>query len=303
MKRFIQFIFFGNYFIGLLAVILSVESNVQLRLPLNSFIYYLLLFCAAVFYYTYAYAGPLNSKTYKNPRTQWYKDHSVFIKWTQRILMTACILFGAYFLYNHLGAMLHLQVQYWLIVCIIFISAFLYYGLLPGSFYNINLRKTGWLKAFIIGFVWACCTNLFSFIVLQIEKGEYNVDVTLLVWLFVKNWMFCTVNAIMFDIKDYVHDSNKELKTFAVSFGTNKTIYFILLPLIIIGLFSLIAFNMARPFGTITIIINLIPFILLLMIAVSMLKPHKIMYYLVVIDGLIFLKAMCGIIGMQFINR
>ncbi len=303
MNRVIKFIFFGNYFIGLLAVILSVESNVQLRLPLNSVEYYVLLCCATVFYYTYAYTGPLNSKTYKNPRTQWYKDHHAFIRWTQRILMLACILLSSYFLYKHFNTISHLPAQCWLVVFIILIAAVLYYGLLPGSFYKINLRKTGWLKAFIIGFVWACCANLLSFIVLQIEKGEYKVDMILLIWLFVKNWMFCTVNAIMFDIKDYVHDSNKELKTFAVSFGTSKTIYFILLPLIIIGLLSLIAFTTARNFGITTTLINTIPFILLFMIALSMFRQHKIMYFLVVIDGLIFLKALCGIIGMQFINR
>ena len=107
----------------------------------------------------------------------------------------------------------------------------------------------------------------------------------------------------MFDIKDYTHDSNKELKTFAVSFGTNRTIYFILLPLIIIGLFSLIAFTTARHSGATTTLINALPFILLFIIALSMFKQRKIMYYLIVIDGLIFLKALCGIIGMQFINR
>ena len=69
-----------------------------------------------------------------------------------------------------------------------------------------------------------------------------------------------------------------------------------------IGLFSLVAFASARHYGIITIAINLIPFILLLMIAWSMLRPHKIMYYLIVIDGLIFLKALCGIAGMQFIH-
>ncbi|HVX27290.1 MAG TPA: hypothetical protein VHB70_13155, partial [Parafilimonas sp.] len=148
----------------------------------------------------------------------------------------------------------------------------------------------------------ACCANLLSFIVLQIEKGPYHVDAILLLWLFVKNWMFCTVNAIMFDIKDYAHDSNKELKTFVVRYGLRKTIYFILLPLITIGLFSLVAFTTAKHFGGITTIINLVPFVLLLMIARSMLRPHSIMYYLVIIDGVIFLKALCGIIGMQFIK-
>ncbi len=303
MNRFIKFIFFGNYFIGLLAVILAVESNVQLRLPLNSIAFYTLLFCAAVFYYTYAYTGPLNSKTYKNPRTQWYKDHHRFIRWTQRFLLFACIILGTYLFYKNSNAVMHLRLQYWLMILIMLIAAILYYGLLPRSFYKINLRKTGWLKAFVIGFVWACSANLLSFIFLQLEKGEHPVDAILLLWLFIKNWMFCTVNAIMFDIKDYVHDSNKELKTFAVSFGTNKTIYFILLPLIIIGLLSLIAFTAARHFGAATTLINTIPFILLFMIALSMFRQHKIMYYLVVIDGVIFLKALCGIIGMQFINR
>jgi len=302
MKSFIKFIFLGNYFIGLLAIILSVESNVQLRLPLNSLAYYAMLFSIAVFYYTYAYIGPLYSSTHRNPRTEWYRKNYRFIVWSQRFLFCVFILLSIFFLFTYFHSIKQLSAWYWLMLFIILIAAVLYYGLLPKSFYKLNLRNTGWLKAFIIGFVWACCANLLSFIVLQIEKGAHPVDAVLLLWLFVKNWMFCTVNAIMFDIKDYAHDSNKELKTFVVRFGLRKTIYFILLPLIVIGLFSLIAFTATKHFGIVTIAVNLIPFVLLLVIAWSMLRPHKIMYYLIVIDGLIFLKAVCGIIGMQFIH-
>ncbi len=302
MKSIVKLIFLGNYFIGLLAIALSIESNVQLRLPLNSFAYYFILFSATVFYYTYAYIGPLYSITSSNPRTNWYRKNHRFILWSQRILITVVVVLGAAFLFRNLKSIAQLNTLYWVILFVMALSAFFYYGLLPKSFYKINLRNTGWLKAFVIGFVWACCANLLSFIVLQVEKGRYNVDPVLLLWLFVKNWMFCTVNAIMFDIKDYAHDSNKELKTFVVRYGLRKTIYFILLPLIIIGLFSLLAFATARNYGLVTIAVNLIPFILLLMIAWSMLRPHKIMYYLIVIDGLIFLKALCGIAGMQFIH-
>jgi 4-hydroxybenzoate polyprenyltransferase len=301
MKNFIKFIFLGNYFIGLLAIALSIESNVQLRLPLNSVTYYILLFSITVFYYTYAYIGPLYSKS-KNPRNEFYRKNHRFILWSQRFLITVFIILGAMFLIKNFKSVAHLNFLHWTILFIMLLSAFFYYGLLPKSFYKINLRNTGWLKAFIIGFVWACCANFLSFIVLQVEKGQYRIDPVLLLWLFVKNWMFCTVNAIMFDIKDYAHDSNRELKTFVVRFGLRKTIYFILLPLIIIGLLSLVAFATARNYGIITVAINLIPFILLLMIAWSMLRPRKIMYYLIVIDGLIFLKALCGIAGMQFIH-
>jgi 4-hydroxybenzoate polyprenyltransferase len=303
MLKLIRSIFFGNYFIGLIAIALSVESCVQLRLPLNSATYYIILFCATVFYYTYAYLGPLSTSKTMNPRKAWYIKNNTRIVWSQRILFITCVLLGCFFIYKNFDAIEKLPRDYWFAIIIMLLAGFFYYGLLPKSFYKINLRKTGWLKAFIIGFVWACCANILSFIAVQIETGTHTAEIILLIWLFIKNWMFCTVNAIIFDVKDYADDSNKQLKTFVVSFGLRKTIYFVLLPLIIIGLFSLIAFTTSRHAGFITIGFNLIPFILLLMIAWSMQKPHKILYYLVVIDGLIFLKAVCGIIGMQFINN
>jgi len=303
MLKFIRSIFFGNYFVGLIAIALSVESCMQLHLPLNSFVYYGILFCVTVFYYTYAYLGPLNTGGKMNPRKAWYQNNHRFIVWSQGILLSLACIFSCVFLYKNFAAVKTLPVVYWLVISGILIAGLLYYGLLPAAAYKINLRNTGWLKAFIIGFVWACCANLLSFIVVQIEQGAHTAEVVLLTWLFVKNWMFCTVNAIIFDIKDYADDSNKQLKTFVVRFGLKKTIFFILLPMIIVGLFALLAFTSSHYFGFITIAINLIPFILLMMITWSMLRPHKILYYLIVIDGLIFLKALCGIIGVQFINN
>ena len=302
MLKFIRSFFFGNYFIGLIAIALSVESCVQLRLPLNSFLYYLTLFCATVFYYTYAYLGPLNTGGPMNPRREWYNKNHTFILWSQRVLFAVATIAGIFFLRLHFTAIKNLPVVYWLAITIILIAGILYYGLLPGAVYKLNLRNTGWLKAFTIGFVWACCANILSYIVVQVENGIHAAETILLAWLFVKNFMYCTVNAIIFDIKDYADDSNKQLKTFVVRFGLRRTIFYILLPLIIIGLISLVAFTTSRHYGFLTIAFNLIPFILLMMIAWSMQKPQKILYYLVVIDGLIFLKALCGIIGMQFIK-
>jgi 4-hydroxybenzoate polyprenyltransferase len=303
MVKFIKSIFFGNYFIGLIAIALSVESCVQLHLPLNSSIYYGMLFCTTVFYYTYAYLGPLNTGTTINPRKTWYQNNHGLIVWSQRILFGIACMLSVLFLFKNFSAIKTLPAIYWLVIAVILLAGILYYGLLPGSAYKINLRNTGWLKAFIIGFVWACCANVLSFIVVQVEHGAHTAETVLMIWLFVKNWMFCTVNAIIFDIKDYTDDSNKHLKTFVVRFGLRKTIFFILLPMIISGLLALLAFTTIRHFGFITISINLIPFILLMAIAWSMQKPHKILYYLAVIDGLIFLKAVCGIIGMQFIKN
>ena len=187
-------------------------------------------------------------------------------------------------------------------MAIILLSSLLYYGLLPRSVFRLNLRNTGWLKAFVIGFVWAGCVGLIPIVVLQIENASYSVDIILLFGLFVKNWMFCTVNAMMFDFKDYADDSNKQLQTFVVRFGLSKTISFIIIPLVVIGMISAVLFMEYRHLGILSISINLIPFLLLLIVSYSMYRQKSIFYYLIIIDGLVLIKAICGILAMQFIH-
>ena len=109
--------------------------------------------------------------------------------------------------------------------------------------------------------------------------------------------MFCTVNAIMFDIKDYPTDANKDLRTFVVRYGLRFTIFFILIPLLLIGLVSLVIFAHYRHFTLLQLTFNMLPFVATIFVAYSMRKRHKILYYLMVIDGLILFKSLCGILG------
>ena len=293
----IKFIFFGNYFIGLLAIALTLESTIQLHLPFNSYPYYILITLAPVVYYTYAYMGVNRRSKTTNPRSQWYIHHERLIKWSQISLSTICLLSLTYLLCHHFQAFLQLPLLYWLAVSVILLAALLYYGLLPSYFFNLNLRNTGWLKPLIIGFVWACTANLLPLIALKIEAGINPTANALWIWLFIKNWMFCTVNAIMFDLKDYAIDANKELKTFAVRIGLKQTIYKILIPILCIGILSLLIFTYIAHFQLLTIILNLIPFVLTLIVAFSLNKRKNILFYLIVIDGLILIKALCGISG------
>jgi len=300
-RKIIKFIFFANYFVGILAIGLSLESVVQLQLPFNSGVYYALLFCGTVFYYTYAYTGTGSYTTSDNPRTQWYRDHRVFIRISQIVLTSVCVSSGIYIAAKHYENILNLPLPYWFIVVIVALSVLLYYRLLPQSSLKLNLRNTGWIKAFVIGFVWACCVNLLPLVMLKIERGHFIAEPFLAVWLFVKNWMFCTVNAIMFDMKDYADDANKQLKTFAVRIGLRKTIFYVLIPLLTIGVISFTVFAWLRNFGMITFLINLVPFICLLIVAYSLQWRKSILFYLIVIDGLLLVKALCGIVGMHFL--
>ncbi|MEO8254467.1 MAG: hypothetical protein ABI554_08770, partial [Flavobacterium sp.] len=295
-------LFFGNYFIGFLAVALSIEGTMQQKLPFNSLNYYLLLFLAPTIYYTYAYNKATTKPANVNPRSQWYYENKNFINKSQAVLIVLCLLLGGRLLYFNYNGILNLPILYWISIGTIVIAAILYYGLLPKSFLKFNLRNTGWFKAIIIGFVWACFANVLPLIMLKIETGATNHDAIFWIWLFIKNFMFCTVNAIIFDIKDYPTDANKQLRTVVVNLGLRRTIFYIVLPLVTTGMIAFLIAATYKNFGLIPIFINLIPFVLTLIVSYSMLKRKNILYYLIIIDGLIFVKAICGIIGALFIK-
>ena len=300
VNKVVSFVFFANYFVGLLAVALSMETMFQLGLPFNSVPYYVLIFCATVFYYTIAYSIPPGASFSKNPRTEWYRTHYNFSRISQYVLGAVCIGISVWFLFHYFEQLLHLPLGNWLLLLAIPAAAVLYYGLLPKSVISFNLRKTGWLKAFIIGFVWAGFVNVFPITMLRLEHNIVAHEPIFMFWLFVKNWMFCTVNAIMFDMKDYEDDANIELKTFAVRMGLRNTITYVLVPLLLIGVLSFLTFAFFRHLSAPTIFLNLLPFVCLLGVAFTLQKPKSVLFYLIVIDGLLLVKAICGILGSFF---
>ena len=276
---------------------LSIEMAFQLGLPLNETVYYIGLFLAPVIYYTYAYKSINDSTPIANQRTRWFRENKKLVHWSQVGMILLCIGIFSFLIFKHFNEIIRLPLIYYSIgFGVLFVGIF-YYGLISKKLFRFNLRNSGWTKAFIIGFVWACCANIFPLIMLRIETGQDYFHTDLWVWLFIKNWLFCTVNAIMFDIKDYPSDSNLYLRTFVVSFGLRRTIYFIIVPLLLAGLISFCIFALIKEFSIIQFSFNLIPFLLTLAIAFSMLRRHSIFYYLIVIDGVILVKALCGILG------
>jgi 4-hydroxybenzoate polyprenyltransferase len=114
--------------------------------------------------------------------------------------------------------------------------------------------------------------------------------------------MFITLLCIMFDIKDYAADHNEQLKTFVVEYGLRRTIFYILIPLAAIGLGTFVLYAAIRHFPLLRILVNTIPFILLIIVAYSMHRRKNILYYLAIIDGLMLVKALCGIAGISLIK-
>lgn len=301
--RILRAIFYGNYFVGILAVVLTIESTLQLGNPFSIWAYYVLIFFVPIFYYTYAYMGVTGIEVKTNPRTLWYVRHAGQMRISQWFSGTAAFVAIVFLVSVYFSQLSRLPLGYWAALIVIALLAFLYYGMIPLFQLRINLRNTALLKPFVIGFVWAATVNFLPLVMLKIESpAKFDVS-SLWYFLFLKNWMFCTVNAIMFDIKDYAVDYNNQLKTFVVRIGLRKTVNFILIPLLLTGMLSLILFAIFRDFPIGRVLINLLPFILTILVAYTLNHRKQIFYYLLVIDGLILLKALCGIAGMLWFRN
>jgi len=293
----LEFIFYGNYFYGVCAVALSIEATVQQRLPLNDVWYLFLVFCITVLYYAYPYIK--KSPQGKNPRTNWYTKYYRLMKWNQIIITMILGVSLIIFLSQYWQTVMYVSFKNWMLAFIFPVIAAFYYGL-HALFGKYNLRKTGWLKPFIIGFTWAGLVTIYPILFYDI-MNKYDYEFTWIgVLLFIKNFMFITVLCIMFDIKDYAVDYIKQLKTFVVKVGLRKTIFRILFPLSLIGLVSFIFYAVTHQFNAMKTVLNILPFVLLLIVIWSLHKRRSLMYYLVVVDGLMLVKAVCGSIAMLY---
>lgn len=296
LKQLIRGIFFGNYFYGLCAVALSVESAVQLGIPLNTPGYYLLVYCACTWFYTRAYVQDQQADSL-NQRTQWYRHQSAFIRKSQRLLLLLSIL---------TGVLLICKIHYWpdwqgwLTLAVFPLTALLYYGPDSAGRFSLKLRNRGWLKPFLIAFIWAGTVSVYPLFYYRMCHEANAISSALLLLLFLKNLVFISILCIMFDIKDYAADYNQALKTFVVKHGLRKTIYRLLIPLSMAGLLSLLIIGNYRQFSAARIACNTLPFAGALFTAYSLQRRHSILFYLVWIDGLMLLKAVLGIWGVRF---
>lgn len=302
MKKATDLLLFGNYFYGFCAVALAIETNLQLGLSLNHPAFYLALFSGTVVYYTYAYMNE-HYVDVQNQRAVWYNKHRSFIYYSQWLwaitgLTGCCWLFIQF---SH--SLFSLSPGYWVLAALFPLVAAFYYDIpFLRALIPLNLRRTGWLKPFVIGWVWTGTVSVYPFLWHMIETGDQGTPFYLLLWFSLKNWMFITVLCIMFDIKDYASDSNKQLKTFVVTAGLRKTLFRIIIPLTLAGLGSFLLFAWLNHFAAARVLPNIVPFILMVWVAWSLHERKSILYYLAVIDGLMMAKAICGIIGITLIK-
>jgi len=291
--------YFGNYCYGFCAIALTVEATLQQKTLINHSAYYLLIFSATILYYTYPYIRKPTSKT-NNIRVDWYNKNQKILIISQVFLTFIFIISAIFYLSKIFFKMVEVDWQTWFLILIFPIVGVLYYGGQIKLLRYLGLRKTGWLKPFIIGFVWAGLVTIYPILFSNIENNITYTPNLIGSLLFIKNFMFCSMLGIIGDIKDYQEDKKHSLETFVVRNGLFKTLFFILLPLSIIGLGSFIFYGITREFHPVKIILNVLPFILLTVVIWSLRTPKPVLYFFAIADGLLIVKSICGIIAMMY---
>lgn len=270
------------------------EASLQQQLWLNSRLFYILLFLATVWYYNVPYLfKPVAQPA--NLRDGWYQHHRTEILKVQALIAMAVVAGLSVWLLRYGSKLDGYSASVWVFAGSFPLGALLYYGFQHRSIGRINLRRVGLLKPFVIGYTWAGAVTVFPALQHALE-GSYTYEMTGLgLLLFIKNFLFISLLSIVFDFKDYATDQNQQLKTLVVTLGIRRTIRYVILPLTGFGWFAFLGYGIAQGFPVLRLVLNTIPFLSLIVVSHSFGRHRSIFFYLVVIDGLMLLKACCGI--------
>lgn len=302
MTKLIRVIFYGNIFLGICAVVLCIETNLLNNISLNVFPFYLLIFFCTCIYYTMIYVRSVGAKNY-NDRTLWYRKNFIAVNATLKYSIAVAFIFLVFLIWKNLQTFLLLSpLQFFLIIAFPLIAA--WYTFTPAFLRIGTIRQIGWIKPFIIGLTWAGWVTIYPVIIWNVQRG-LTPSFTLLSLLLplLQNFLFFSINAIIFDIKDYRIDSRHHLKTYPVIIGIRNTFRYIVVPVTFINLIVFFLFQWQKNFSLPQTLIQLIPYALLILIIVKYRHGRSVLYYLAIVDGLVFLKAVCGIFSIILLKK
>ena len=268
---------------------------------------YGMAFLGTVLFYNYPYArnyrlGDSESNGAAggspNPRAQWYRRHRRFIQGNRTAFSVMLIVILAFFIIRHHASISSVPLSIGVLIVLFPLTALLYYGHNVAA-RHYSLRQLGWAKPFIIGFVWTGVVYVYPLLYARWIGGQALELQIFHLLQFLKSLMYISMLAILFDIKDYAADKHRRLDTLIVRIGIRRTLFGVILPLGLLGLLMFFAYAFVHEFSPWRILLTMIPFLLLLGSLFSFRKKRSLMFYLIVIDGLMLAKAFFGILATQ----
>jgi 4-hydroxybenzoate polyprenyltransferase len=277
------------------------ETNIQHHIGLNQLPFYIIIFFGTVCYYGFIYYKSVDAPHY-NDRTLWYRKHLKAIKFFFYLFLII-IVFAIFIWIDTLTVKLSTFTLWQWFLIIIFPLVSLQYTstILPIAFLS-KIRRIGWLKPFVVGFTWTGVVNIFPVLFWHIRHQAADGQPLLpsgIFWL--QSFLFVSALAVIFDIKDFRSDVRTGVFTYPARLGVRKTFLYIIFPLIFLSMVCLVIFLQQQAYSPIQIAFQLIPYFVLLILSLNFKKVKDVLFYLVAIDGLMLVKALCGAISVLYL--
>lgn len=291
LKKLIGILLWNNHFYGIGIVGLSICSSLYLTEQLPSLTFLAMVYFGTVVYYTNAYFNE-NINEQNKDRVIWYQKNYAYLKTRQRVLgiVTAAILIFSIY-----------QNPSLLSFNIISLSL-LGFSLLLSYLYSFpKFQNNGLLKSAIIAFVW---TIIGAYLPVYFnQSGEFENMNTIVTALYcLQLFLFIFLLAVLFDIKDIKSDLSGNKKTLVIKIGLNNIMPFLVLPYI--GISLIIDYKLANSFSFTSIIwlLHYIFYLIVYLVSKKALTESKISSSILLVDGLMLIKATMGIFSWYIIH-
>ena len=285
----------SNHFYGIAASLLTIETTMLILNQLPSFFLVAFIYIGTLVYYTYAYFNETITGLY-NERSNWYQSNKGYLKIRQIFLILLCISIGVFKL-QLIEIFILLSIGLKIMLCIALVIILLYYYA-HKIFKRVNLRNKGLLKSMSIAWVWVVVCFILP-IVIQ-SQGKYNFSAHYALVHLLQLYLFILILAILFDIKDINRDNDENIKTLVAKYGIKPIMYTFIFPLVLVYLWVsfFLLFRLQESF--VYFLTPLLISFLIVMVGYLVQKRKAIHENILLIDGLILIKALLGILLLLF---
>lgn len=291
LKKLIGILLWNNHFYGIGIVGLSICSSLYLTGQLPSLTFLAMVYFGTVVYYTNAYFNE-NINEQNKDRAIWYQNNFAYLKTRQRVLGIATAAILIFSIYQNPS----------LLSFNIISLSLLGFSLLLSYLYSFpKFQNNGLLKSAIIAFVW---TIIGAYLPVYFnQSGEFENMNTIVTALYcLQLFLFIFLLAVLFDIKDIKSDLSGNKKTLVIKIGLNNIMPFLVLPYI--GTSLIIDYKLANSFSFTSIIwlLHYIFYLIVYLVSKKALTESKISRSILLVDGLMLVKATMGIVSWYIIH-
>lgn len=291
LKKLIGILLWNNHFYGIGIVGLSICSSLYLTGQLPSLTFLAMVYFGTVVYYTNAYFNE-NINEQNKDRAIWYQNNFAYLKTRQRVLGIATAAILIFSIYQNPS----------LLSFNIISLSLLGFSLLLSYLYSFpKFQNNGLLKSAIIAFVW---TIIGAYLPVYFnQSGEFENMNTIVTALYcLQLFLFIFLLAVLFDIKDIKSDLSGNKKTLVIKIGLNNIMPFLVLPYI--GISLIIDYKLANSFSFTSIIwlLHYIFYLIVYLVSKKALTESKISSSILLVDGLLLVKATMGIFSWYIIH-